>query len=775
MPEVTSFSKKNTEKDIFKILASYLKYWYFFVIGAAICVALAFFYLRYNTVPEYFVYAKILLNDKQSSEESSLESFSNLGLLKVSKNIQDEIGVLQSYDLMKETLDELGMAVGYYYEGRFNEMEIYKDQVPFHLVLNDSVPISQYGNYGAVIMVDSQKFQIEVLDAEGNPQKTTYNYGEDIRTAFATFKVVLDNTSIDFKAQKPISIVFKNTEDMAIGYSQRLMVQSVQENGGGLLQLSINDGIAERGIDIINTLIDVYERKSTEHKNILANTTLNLIDERLDLLSGELSSVEKNVESFKRSNQLTDVQSDASRFIDLASQSDRELELIKQQIDDINALEDNLAQSSGDGFPLITAVGAQNAALAGSISRYNELVQTRKSMLRSAGVGNPVVVEISKQLADLKNAISGNVRSIKSGLINTQNNILNNAFGYKSKISAVPSAERALLEINRDQGLKQGLYLYLLQKREEEALSISVPFSETRIIESPRAFPALKSQMPAYLGAILFGFFVPFVWIFSRQLLNTKIQNKEDVEALTDCFVLGSIATSTEKSNVVVTKNSTSAVAELFRLLRHNLKFSTQGQAEQVIMVTSGNKSEGKTFVSINLGSSLAITGKKVVILGFDLRVPKLMKHAGLSSTLGITDFIVDPSIEVPHILMPYQEEPNLFFIGAGAIPPNPGELMLSNRVSSLIEQLKEDFDYIIIDTAPIGKVSDAFALVPYVNTTLYVVRCNQTEKGELNVLNDIVQSKKLGSVSVVLNDVKMDAVGAYSYGYGNKETSKKK
>ncbi|CAH8293064.1 capsular exopolysaccharide synthesis family protein [Mariniflexile fucanivorans] len=770
MSEVNKISKKNMEKDIIKIISSYLKYWYLFVIGAAICVALAFFHLRYRVVTQYDIYAKILLNDKKGSDQSSnLESLSDFGLLKVSKNIQDEIGVLQSYDLMKITLDELGMAVGYYYEGRLNEMEVYKTQIPFHIVLNDSLSISQYGNFGSITLLNSKTYQVEVTDAEGNPQKTTYNFDEEVKTPFATFTVVLDDKNIDFKSQKPILVSFNNTEELAKIYNQKLMVQTVEKDGGGLLQITINDVIPDRGVDVVNKLIEIYERKSTEHKNILANTTLSLIDGRLELLSGELSSVEKNVESYKKTNDLTDVSSDAARFIQLAGESDRELEAIKSQIDGINALENNLAQSSGDSYELITAIGYQNASLAGLISRYNELVQTRKSMLRTAGVGNPVVIEVSKQLLDLKNAIAGNVQSIKSGLLSSKRNILNNAVSYKSKISTVPTAERALLEINRDQGLKQNLYLYLLQKREEEALSISVPFSETRIIESPRAFMAGKSKMPVYLGAILFGLFVPFLYIFSKNMLNNKIQTKEDIEEITDCFILGTIATNTEKNTVVVTENNVSPSAELFRLLRHNLKFSTQGKSEQVIMVTSGNQGEGKTFISINLAASLAVTGKKVVVLGFDLRAPKLMANVGLANTLGITDFIIDPTLDINDIIVTYPEANNLFFIGSGTLPPNPGELMLSNRIKSLIDTLKETFDYIIIDTAPIGKVSDAFSLIPYVNSTLYVVRSNYTEKAELEVFSDIVESHKLQSVMVVLNDVKLDKSSGYGYAYGGK------
>ena len=308
-----------------------------------------------------------------------------------------------------------------------------------------------------------------------------------------------------------------------------------------------------------------------------------------------------------------------------------------------------------------------------------------------------------------------------------------------------------------------------MQKREEEALSISVPFSDTRIIEEPKAtsYPINGGKMPIYLGAMLLGIFIPFVFLFTKDILNTKILSKEDIESKTDNPILGTIAKNKSNKTIVVTGNNVTPVAELFRLMRHNLKFLLQGKNNQVIMVTSSKQGEGKTFVSINTAASLAITGKKVVVLGFDLRVPKLMKDMNLNCKLGLSDFIVDPNIHVNDIVISDKNEKNLFFIGAGPIPPNPGELMLNKRVEELIQQLKKSYDYIIIDTPPIGKVADAYSLSPFVDATLYVVRYNYTKKEELSVINEIAEKKKLSSLMIVFNDVKIDKSGTYSYGYG--------
>jgi tyrosine-protein kinase Etk/Wzc len=757
------------EKDIMKILTNYLRYWYLFLIGGAVCIALAFMYIRYKVVPEYSVAGKILLNDKeQGGAASGAEAFGDLGLLKVSRNITDEIGVLQSYDLMKSAVNEMGLSVGYFVEGRFSEVEIYEKQIPFKVVLNDSLNILQHGTVGSIVMVDNNYYKLNTTNANGDTKTTTYTYGENIETSFGAFSVVL-NSQINKIETKPVFIEFRDIDALTLAYNQKLLVEPVSEEGGGLLQMSLTDAIPQRGVDLINTLIAVYARESAENKNRLAKTTLKIIDERLDLLTSELGSAEKDVEVYKQSNQLTDVSTDAARFMQLADATEGELTILRSQINALSSLESSVAQSNNQTS--INSFNVQNPIIIGLISQYNEQLQKRQSLVRATGSGNPQLGEIDRQLQDLKSAIQGNVQSVKSVIVSEQNNLLSKSSGYRNRVSTVPTAERALLEINRDQGLKQSLYLYLLQKREEESLSMTSPFSDTRIIETPQAtsYPVSPNKTSIYLGAFLFGLFAPFVWIFAKENLNTKISNPEDIKALTDTLLLGSIATSKQKETIVVGENNVSPASELFRLMRFNLKFISKGETNQVIMVTSGKQGEGKTFISINLGASLAITGKKVVVLGFDLRAPRLMKDLGLSNKSGITDYIVDRAIEVNDIIIPFKDIKNLHFIGSGTIPPNPGELMLSDRVGQLINTLKQSYDYVIIDTPPIGKVADAFSLRNFVDSALYIVRSNYTSKSEIKTINEIVESKKLESLMIVLNDMKMDKSETYGYGYKSK------
>ena len=769
MIDFDNIPKKTREKDIGKIVADYLRYWHLFAIGVVVCIAFAFLYLRYHVTPEYGIRGKILLNNKVGGEElSGAESMGNLGLVKQSRNIQDEIGVLQSFDLMKITLDELVMEVAYYMEGRFSEVEVYQKDLPFYIVLQDSVALQQYGTLGHLLVIDDSKFQLEGKDANGRSQKMTHYFGEEISTPFGKFSLELNSEKPFNKLQKPILIKFKNLQKLASEYNQKLKANPVDKNGEGLLEIYLTDAIPRRGVDVLNKLIEVYARKSVEHQNTLASSTLELIDGRLGLLTGELSGVEKDVESYKQSNNLTDVSSDAERFVQLAGEADRALASIRADLDALNTLENNLEQSTTESFFVISSFSIQNPILLGLITQHNELQQNRKSLLRTTQAGNPLVIEIDKQLFDLRSTLLANVRSIKLGLVKSERSLLNNAKKYKSKISRVPTAERALLEINRDQGIKQNIYLYLLQKREEEALSINAPFSDMRVIEKPRAGNVAVSpqKMPIYSGAMLLGLFVPFLLVFFKHKLSTKIQSVDDIAGLTDVLVLGSVAQSTEKEVIVVAENNVTPIAEMFRLLRFNLKFVSNEKENQVIMITSSKRGEGKTFVTINLGVSLALTGKKVALLDFDLRAPKLISDIGVSSpTAGITDYIVNPKLKASDLVVPVQSQENLVCIGAGSTAPNPGELMLSGRIENLFDDLKKSFDYILIDTAPIGKVADAFSLSPYVDTTLYIVRQDFSNKTELKILDEISVSKKLNPIMVVFNDMKMEKYNSYGYG----------
>ncbi|MDT0642500.1 polysaccharide biosynthesis tyrosine autokinase [Zunongwangia sp. F363] len=767
-----SMAGKTEGKNIRTVVSGYLKYWYLFLIGLCICIGLAFWYLRYKAVPEYQISSTILIKDKDKGEGASGggESFGDLGLIKPSRNIEDEIGILRSAGLMEKVIKQMDLQVKYYVEGKFDGVEVYSGNLPIRINRADSSYLLPQ-TFLSVQIKDNNSFVLAEINDGEHGTSSVYQFGELIQKPYGTFTVNRNEEVPVASVKDNIYVTFNSVEGLADYYTGNLSVEPVNDTGS-LLFLSLTDPFPQRGKLIMENLIKAYTEKSIFYHNELAHNTINMIDERLAMLTEELTSVEKNVENYKQRNELTNVSSDAELYLQRASQSNQQLADYQTQIDVLNSIETYLAQQ-GDNAPTVpSTLNIEDPTLVNLISRLNELQLRRRSLLRTTPKDNPLVVEIDQQIKDLRASTLENLRNIKDGLVIAQRNVRQNLQQYESQVRKVPAAERQLLAINREQGTKQELYLYLLQKREEEALSLAAPISNTRIVDAPRAgsYPVSPNKTSIYLGALIFGLFLPFSIVYAKEKINDKVQDRSEIEEYTNVPILGEIANNREKEILVAKKENNTPVAELFRLIRFNLKFISAGKKNKTILVTSGKQGEGKTFFSINLGSSLASSGKKVIVLSFDLRAPKLMNDVGLSDDFGITDFLVDNELQIEDIIIPSPEIEGLYYIGSGAIPPNAGELMLSPKIEFLIKELEQSFDFVIIDSAPIGKVADAYALAPYVDSSVYVIRHDYTKKSELRIIEDIYQKNKLTRPMVVLNGTKTKEAYAYGYGYGQKK-----
>jgi len=762
-------NQNSNNKDLKKTLSGYLKYWYLFLAFIALFVVLAYLYIRYETIPEYRISTVILVQDKdKGSATSDLEAFSDLGLIKSTSNVENEIGILKSSNIMEKALANLSMGVTYFAQGSIDDVDLYSENLPILIEILDSTTIRY--NIPVVLTLKNDE-EVGIKRLEDESEFKFYKFNDTINKPYGSFRIVKKMQQQTEFIEDNILFQFTDIEALAEGLAEKLDVEYVNERGG-LLELSLLDPIPQRGKAILNELIKVYEQEGINYRNQLALKTISMIDERLQLLTGELTDVEKNVEQFKQKNDLTNVSSDAEILIQQASEYNSQLAEFETQIDVLNSIESYLRGSNGDNTMVPSSLNIQDPTLVGLISRFNDLQLQKRRMLETTPAGNPLVVDIQRQLTTLKSNILENLSNIKRGLDITKNNLQANSYRFQSRISKVPTVERGLTEINRQQSTKQGLYLFLLQKREEEALSIAAPVSNTRIVDEPRAgaFPVSPNKTSIYLGSVLLGLFLPFSFIYVKDLLDDKVQTTNDIEELTDTPILGQIALNETNETIVAKEKSSTPIAELFRLIRFNLKFITSGNENKVILVTSGDKGEGKTFFSTNLGVSLASSGSKVVVLGFDLRAPKLMSYIGLSDDYGITDYLVNDNIAVQDLFLSHPDLENITFIGSGRIPPNAGELMLHDKIGVLIGELRTLFDYVIIDTAPVGKVADIFALGPFADATLYVVRCNRSKKDSLKEIDKIYRGDKLKSPMIVLNGVKIR--DTYGY-YGDERKSK--
>jgi len=747
--------------DLKQILIKYGRYWYLFLISLAICALLAFLYL-YFTPYNYRVQSTMLLkeDDSEGNPGSGNSALGEINLLSMKHKIDNEIEVLKSISLMQRVFSELSLHATYHVERQFRTIEIYGSEVPIRLSFNKLHPTA-FKKSITIRRKTSATFELK--DDEG--QISSHKYGEEVSKPYGIFTVI---AAQDTRSQEPIIIKFHDIRKLANLYNERMLVEAVNKKAS-VIRISVIESVPEKGRAIIDKLLDVYQKEALADRNLIANTTIQFIDERLKFLTSELTDVERDVEQYKRANELTDVSTNADQYVAQASEYNKQLADIGIQIEVLESIETYINKQPGQFELVPSTLTIQDPTLVQLIARFNELQLEKERMLRTTLPNNPLVQDINEQLSSLQLNIMENLHNIKNGLQITQKSLQSTSGRFRSQIQKVPSIERDLLEISRQQGTKGNLYLYLLQKREESALAQEITVSKSRMLDPATVEdkPVSPKKTLVYLLAVIFGLGLPFSGIYIKDSLNDKVQSKRDVHRGTSTPILGQISHNSTGKNLIVTEESGTSIAELFRLVRSNLQFATAGKENKVVLITSSTSGEGKTFFSINLAASLTLIGKKVALLELDLRMPSLFRQLGISPGIGISDYLVaTDKVSIEDILRPHDNVPGLFIASSGSLPPNPAELMSSDNLAQLINKLKASFDYIIIDTAPVGKVADAYSLSGHVDSTIYIVRYNYTSKHQLELIQDIYVNKKFAHPMIVLNDAKEETPHAYGYGY---------
>lgn len=762
-------SEQSNAKSIGAILAGYLRYWYWFLLGALIAIGCTFMYLRYLAVPQYYVTSVLLVkNNKSAPDLSGAGKFAASDMPQQTKSVDDEIEVLKAKSLMLRVVTELSLNTSYYIKGRFKDVEVYEKYLPIKLIVNN-LDSTAYDKTVIVQLTSNNSFRLD----EHTSGVHSYEFGQQITRPYGTFTIVStpDFAKFQHSKDKKIIIRFRNPHDLVAQFSYNLVVAPVKKESNAL-RVSLVEALPERGIAIINKLLEDYNKEALEDKNLMATGTIAFLDNRLRNLTAELNGVEKNVEQYKRQNEVADESSQATNYVAQASDNSQKLNDWATQIDVLESIEDYLKQGNGQSQMVPSTLGIQDQTLLGLITKFNDLQMERERMLRTSEPGNPLVVTMNEQIANLRSNILENLRNIKNGLTITSNRLRASSRQFSSRIRNVPVIQRELLEISRQQAIKQTLYEYLLQKREEAALVLAATISNSRVIDQAMLmdpYPISPNKQLLYLVALMVGLAVPFGGIYMKGQLNDKVQIRQDVEQLTRTPILGELAHHTG-GTLAVTKNNRSPTAETFRFIRANLSFAAGGRENKVLLVTSGMGGEGKTFFSINLGASLVLAGQRVVLLELDLRKPALSQELDLTAGPGLTDYIVSNSVSVHDLVKASNKVPGLMVVSSGPIPPNPAELMMSPKLAHLIAELRQSFDYVIIDTAPVGLVADALGLSPLVDSSIYMVRYNYTYKKQLATVDNIYRTNSLNHIVIVLND----APGTETYGYGYGEPTAK-
>ncbi|SDD76650.1 capsular exopolysaccharide family [Mucilaginibacter pineti] len=741
----------------------YVSGWYLFLVSMVICLTTVWAYLNYVT-PLYKVTSTLLIpDDKNGNGILKATAFSDLNMFQETKTVDNEIEVLRSKDLIYSVFKKLNMETAYFDESGYKTKELYNAERPF------IVTIKRIGNSAYLKKLYIQAYtQNKFLLIDGN-QTWIYYYNQMINHSDYSFKVAKGPASASY--EQPTLIQFKSLTRLAAAYSAGLLQVNPVVKESNTLTLSLVDAVPERGIDILNNIISTYNAENVVKKNVTAVNTILFIDKRLHALEQDLSYTEGDIETFKQQRGAVEIGASTQVNLTKSAEYDQLLEESNIQLGIVKSIETYLSNSANQYNAVPSTMGLKDPVLNTLVSRFNDLQLERNRMLSSANLANPLVQELSNQIANLRLNIRENLNNIKNGFSIGHKLLKQNSAQYDSRIRSVPSLERGLLQRSREQGVKTNLYQYLLQKREETALSLSATIPSSQLIDKPAANPVAEfpKQQLMYLFGIIAGLFIPGLFIFLKRKLSLKIKDQSSLLNIKGVKILGELCHNYEnQSPVVISNGSNTNISELFRYIRSNIGFLNQGIQHKTMLVTSSMKGEGKTFFSINLGLTLSMLKKQVLIMEFDLRKPDLLKSINMEQTLGINDFLTGNTNSPADCVQPYGESGNLFVMGSGTKAINPAELLSDKRLDLLFNWCKTQFDYIVLDTSPVGAVADAFSLAKYAELSIYMVRYNYTNTEQLSILKDIYDNDKLNNVMVVFNDAKKENRPAYAYGsYG--------
>ena len=763
--------------NIQELLFRYLIHWPWFVVSIIICIACAWGYLRLTT-PIYNISATVLIKDEKkgggASMSSDLEKMGLDGFVSSSNNVDNEIEVLRSKSLVREVVNNLGLFVTYMDEDEFPSKELYHtspvlvslthqeaDKLPGRMEIN--MILQPTGALGVQITVGEKEYrkQFDKLPAVFPTDEGTVAFfaNNDTLSAVRPENITKERHITAF-INRPFSVLKEYVNSLSIAPTSKTT---------SVVVISLENTNTRRGRDYINKLLEMYNINANNDKNEVAQKTAEFIDERIGIISKELGSTEQDLENFKRSAGITDLSSEAQ--IALTGNAEYEKKRVENQTQ-INLVMDLQRYMKGNEYEVLPSnIGLQDAASAGAIDRYNQMLVERKRLLRTSTENNPTIINLDTSIRAMRTNVQATLDATLKGLQITKEDLAREASRYSRRINDAPTQERQFVSIARQQEIKSGLYLMLLQKREENAITLAATANNAKIIDEALADdnPISPKKMLVYLAALVLGVGLPVGVIYLIGLTKFKIEGRADVEKLTSLPVVGDIPLADEKTgSIAVFENQNNLMSETFRNVRTNLQFMLEN-GKNVILVTSTISGEGKSFISANLAISLSLLGKKVVIVGLDIRKPGLNKVFNIpKKEHGITQYLTNTTANLMDFVQPSDINKNLFILPGGTVPPNPTELLARGGLEKAIETLKANFDYVILDTAPVGMVTDTLLIGRVADLSVYVCRADYTHKAEFTLINELAENNKLPNLCIAINGLDLNSRKyGYYYGYG--------
>ncbi len=782
----SEITKPTENFDFAQFIKSYTRNWKWFVLSLALAIGIGYFYLRYTT-PRFAAQAQVQIVEDKSSTE--LGAFQDLQVFSGASNnaVEDKIQVIRSRSNFIQVVKELGLNQRMYVLGNIRDSEIYSELPPININFIESDSLIDASNFRFFIDLSSSETKFKYSNKEDGPFKE-YTFGDNVKTSIGDI-VITPNQNLNQYFNKKLLIRFNEVASMAEFYRN---VISIGPSGkaSNILSVYLEDPIQQRAQDVINKLIDVYEGNTIQDKKDIADRTSRFIDDRIKEISSSLSSVDQTVEDFKTGRGLTDIASEANINLNVGVENRQQLENAALELNIAASMKDIVDnQDTYDVLP--SNIGLSDATIASTTARYNELVAERKRLLKSSNEKNPIIVNLDQQLDGLKTSMQSSLNSITNNLNLTVNSLSSQQSKINSRIYSAPKNERALRDITRQQQTTESLYLYLLQKREESQIAFASSAPESKIIDKAYSLsraPVFPQKKIIYFAALFLGFFLPFSIIYVNDLLDNKLHNKIELEKIvSNAPILGELPRLSKKDAKLVYNKDRSVLAESLRILRTNLDYilssrkKSSDKKNNVVFVTSSVSGEGKTFLSSNLSMVLASSNKKVLLIGGDIRNPKLYTFFTGSESdalnkprrikdIGLTEYLMDDTLSSKDIITPMLVHENTVdIIYSGKIPPNPAELLMSDRIKELFSEVKEQYDYVVVDTAPLIAVTDTLLISEHADQIIYVTKAGTTERKILEFPLKLKEEGKLKNLCFVVNNVKeynLGYGGKYSYGY---------
>lgn len=787
-PEITATTQPEETRSTFSfanIYTAVILNWKWFVLSLIICIGLAAVYLRYTT-PIYQASAKLLIKDNDQNgggRSANMLNSATLGMISNSNGFDNELEILTSHSLAQQAVRDLKLYVNYYHVGKVKEVLLYKTQPinvdvdPSHLErLNAPIDlkIERTGNSYHVTGTYYVPVNDDQADGPFSIDKTFSQLPATIgtRAGIISFNA---NTVVPMKDGDVMKVNIQSPKFAAYKYVGELNVSQTSKTTT-IAQLTLSDESPQRAIDYLQQLSICYNRQANEDKNEVAERTEEFINGRLEKINAELGSTEGQLESYKKRNGMIDLKANATSAFSNADQYSQKLSEANTQVALLDEMQNYMDNPNNRFQPLPSNVGLNDDAATSLITNYNQLVQRRNLLLQSASETSPSVMPLTTQIEDMDRAIRRALKQARRNLDIQRNSVASQFGKYQGQVGESPEQERMLTQIGRQQEVKSGLYLMLLQKREENSISLAATADKGKLIDGPALGGKVspKSSM-ILMAALIIALALPALIIFLLEFFRYKIEGHEDVAKLTTLPIIADVAVSTEsaktKGEIVIHENRNNQMEEIFRSMRTNLQFVLE-KDEKVVMFTSSTSGEGKTFITSNLAVSFALLGKKVLLVGLDIRKPRLADLFEIDDHQhGITNLLVKnaPSWEeIQQQLVPSGINNNLTLLMAGPTPPNPSELVSRKSLDDIFAELRKHYDYILVDTAPVGLVTDTIEIGRVCDATVFVCRADFTPKESIVMINSLHNQKKLPKINIVINGIDMSKKKyGYYYGYG--------